>query len=161
MVQIGDAKLFLKLDANSGFWQIELSPDLSKLTTFIAPFGHYKFNCLPFGIFSVPKLFQKKMLKILSEYNGVVGLINDLLIYGKTEEEHHRQLVTVLGKLKREGVTLNKEKCQLYATEISFLGHIVNEKGVSPDPEKTRAIIQNVPRPTNVSKTRHFLGMLN
>ena len=101
------------------------------------------------------------MLKILGECDDVVRLINDLLIYGKTEEEHHRQPVMVLGKLKREGVTLNKEKCQLYATEISFLGHIVNEKGVSPYPEKTRAIIQNVPRPTNVSKTRHFLGMLN
>ena len=101
------------------------------------------------------------MLKILGECDDVVRLINDLLIYGKTDEEHHRQPVTVLGKLKREGVTLNKEKCQLYATEISFLGHIVNEKGVSPYPEKTRAIIQNVPRPTNVSKTRHFLGMLN
>ena len=57
-------------------------------------------------------------------------------------------------------MTLNKEKCQFYATEISFLGHVVNEKGVSPDPEKTRAI-QNVPRPTNVSETRRFLGMLN
>ena len=82
-----------------------------------------------------------------------------MLIYGKTEKEHHRQLVMVLGKLMREGVTLNKEKCQFYATEISFLGHIVNEKGVSHDPQKTRAI-QNVPRPTNVSETRRFLRML-
>ena len=160
LAQIGDAKIFSKLDANSGFWQIELSPDSSKLTTFITPFGRYKFNRLPFGISSAPELFQKKMLEILSECDGVVGLIDDLLIYGKTEEEHHRRLVTVLKKLKKEGVTLNKEKCQFYATEISFLGHIVNEKGVSPDPEKTKAI-QNVPRPTNVSETRRFLGMLN
>ena len=82
------------------------------------------------------------------------------MIYGKTEEEHHRRLVTVLEKLKREGVTLNKEKCQFYATEVSFLGHIVNDREVSPDPEKTRAI-QNVSRPTNISETRCFLGMLN
>ena len=79
-------------------------------------------------------------MESLSESDGVVGLIDDLLIYGKTEKEHHKRLVTVLGKFKREGVTLNKEKYQFYATEISFLGHIVNEKGVSPDPEKTKAI---------------------
>ena len=87
----------------------------------------WKFNCLPFGISSAPELFQK-MLEILSECDGVVGLIDDLLIYGKTEKEHHRQLVTVLGKLKREGMTINKEKCKFYDTEIFFLGHIVNEK---------------------------------
>ena len=57
-------------------------------------------------------------------------------------------------ELKRERVTLNKEKCQFYTTEISFHGHIVNEKGAS------RAI-QNAPRPTNVSEMRCFLGMLN
>ena len=159
LAQIGDAKFFSKLDANSGFWQIELSPDSSKLTTSIAPFGRYKFNRLLFGISSAPELFQKKMVEILSDCDGVVGLIDDLLIYGN-KEEHHRCHVTVLEKLKREGVTLNKEKCQFYPTEISFLGHIVNLRGMSPDPEKTRAI-QNVPRPTNVSETRRFLGMLN
>ena len=58
------------------------------------------------------------MLEILSECDGVVGLIDDLLIYGKNEKEHHRQLFTFLGKLKREGVTINKEKCQFYETEI-------------------------------------------
>ena len=89
LAQIGDAKFFSKLDANSGFWEIELSPDSSKLTTYITPFGRYKFNRLQFGISSAPELFQK-MLEILIEYEGVVGLIDDLLIYGKTEEEHHR-----------------------------------------------------------------------
>ena len=116
LAQIGDTKFFSKLVANSGFWEIELSPDSSKLTTFITPFGRYKFNRLPFGISSGPELFQK-MLEILSECEGVVGLIDDLLICGKNEEEHHRRFVTVLGKLKREGVTLNKEKRQFYATD--------------------------------------------
>ena len=72
------------------------------------------------------------MLENLSECDGVVTLIDDLLMYGKTVEEHHRQLIMALGKLKREGVILNKGKYQFYATKISFLGHIA-----SPDPEKT------------------------
>ena len=76
LAHIEDAKFFSKLDANSGFWQIELSPDLSKLTTFITSFGHYKFNRLPFGISSASELFQK-MLEISNEGDGVVGLIDD------------------------------------------------------------------------------------
>ena len=72
------------------------------------------------------------MLENLSECDGVVTLIDDLLMYGQTVEEPHRRLITALGKLKREGMILNKGKYQFYATKISFFGHIV-----SPDPEKT------------------------
>ena len=151
LAQIGNAKHFSKLDANSGFWQIELSPESSKLATFITPFGRYKFNRLPFGISSAPEFFQKKMADILTGCEGVVGLIDDLLVHGRTEDEHHQRLITVLEKLQEAGVTLNKEKCKFYTNKISFLGHIVNDEGVSPDPEKTKAI-KNVQRPTNVSE---------
>ena len=64
LAQIGDTKFFSKLDANSGFWQIELSPDLSKLTTFITPFQSLIVYHLVFP--QHPNLFQK-MLEILSE----------------------------------------------------------------------------------------------
>ena len=57
-------------------------------------------------------------------------------------------------------MTLNKDKCQFYTNHISFLGHIIDEHGVSPDPEKTKAI-KETPRPTNITETRHFLGMVN
>ena len=65
LAQIGDAKVFSKLDANSGFWQIELDPESSKLTTFITPYGRYRFNRLPFRISSAPEFFQKRMSEIL------------------------------------------------------------------------------------------------
>ena len=149
LAQIGNVKHFSKLDANSGFWQIELSLESLKLTTFSTPFRRYKFNRLPFGILSAPEFFQKKMADILTGCEGVVGLIDDLLVHGRTEDEHHQRLITVLEKLQEAGVTLNKEKCKFYTNKISFLGHIVNDEGVSPDPEKTKAI-KNVQRPTNV-----------
>ena len=61
LAQLSGAKIFTKLDANSGFWQIPLSDESRLLTTFITPFGRYCFNKLPFGISSAPEHFQKRM----------------------------------------------------------------------------------------------------
>ena len=61
LAQQSVATVLSKLDANSGFWQIGLSPESAKLTTFITPFGRFCFNRLPFGISSAPEHFQKRI----------------------------------------------------------------------------------------------------
>lgn len=87
LAQIGGAKHFTKLDANSGYWQIELDPESAKLTTFITPFGRFCFNQLPFGITSAPEHFQRQMTEILGDIPGVVCLVDDILVMGRTQAE--------------------------------------------------------------------------
>ena len=158
LAQIGEAKVFSKLDANSGFWQIDLAPESAPLTTFITPFGRYQFNRLPFT--SAPEHFQRRMNQILEGLEGVVCLIDDTLIYGKTKEEHDERLVAVLKRIQEAGLTLNKEKCQFCQKSIRFLGQLLDQTSVKPDPEKVRAIKQMKP-PTNITELRRFLGMIN
>ena len=67
LAQLGDARMFSKLDANAGFWQIKLAPESALLTTFITPFGRFCFKRLPFGITSAPEYFQKRISAILKE----------------------------------------------------------------------------------------------
>ena len=80
LAQLTGAELFSKLDANSGFWQIPLSPESALLSTFITPFGRFCFHRLPFGITSAPEHLYKRMLSILSGVEEVLCMMDDILV---------------------------------------------------------------------------------
>ena len=139
LAQLSGTKLFSKLDANSGFWQIPLSQSSRPLTTFITPYGRYCFNKMPFGISSAPEHFQKRMNHILAGLNGVLCLMDDILIFAKDQAEHDKRLEAALTRIQVAGATLNLEKCEFGKSQIKFLGHLIDEKGIHPDPEKVSA----------------------
>jgi hypothetical protein len=104
------ATIFSKLDANCGFWQIPLSEESRALTTFITLFGRYVFNKLPFGICSAPEHFQRRMSQILSGQEGTLCHIDDVLIYGSTQQEQDERLHSALAQIQSAGLTLNANK---------------------------------------------------
>ena len=160
LAQIAGARVFSKLDANSGFWQIPLSKESSLLTTFITPHGRFCFNRLPFGITSAPEHFQRRMSVILRDLDGVVCLIDDILVHGKTQQEHDERLRAVLKRLAEVGLTLNQEKCAFSQKQVKFLGQILTAEGIQSDPDKIAAII-GMREPTTIKELRRFLGMTN
>ncbi len=157
--QLKGAKVFSKLDANSGFWQIPLSQNSALLTTFITPFGRFCFNRLCFGISSAPEHFQKRMSQMLEGLEGVLCHMDDILVFGVSQTEHDQRLFAVLKKLQKGGVTLN-QKCEFSKRSVKFLGQILDESGVHADPEKVWAIT-HMSEPTNTSEMRRFIGMIN
>ena len=159
LAKLKDSKVFTKLDANSGFWQIPLDEESRLLTTFVTPFGRYCFNRLPFGISSAPEIFQRAMSRILEGLDGTVCHMDDILIHGETQELHDSRVRKVLQRLKDAGVTLN-DKCEFSKQRMKFLGHVISENGVEADPEKTKAI-REFPRPTTVTELQRFNGMVN
>lgn len=112
------------------------------------------------GITSAPEVFHRKTNKILEGIDGVIILLDDFLVFGRTKEEHDRRLAEVLERLQKFGVTLNEEKCKFGIEEVTFLGHKVSERGISTDPKKVEAVLKLSP-PKNVSEVRRFLGMVN
>ena len=99
-------------------------------------------------------------MELLGDLQGVVCLIDDVLVHGSTKDGHNQNLDAVLKRMQEANLTLNEEKCQFCTTEVHFLGQIVDVSGVRPDPEKV-AVIQNFPKPTCVGDIRQFLGMVN
>ena len=125
LAQLSGAKVFSKLDANSGFWQIPLSQTSRLLTTFITPMGRYCFNKLPFGISSAPEHFQRRMSETLAGLHGVPCKMDDILVFGSNQAEHDGRLQAALTIISNAGVTLNAEKCEFSRTEVTFLGHVM------------------------------------
>lgn len=74
--------------------------------------------------------------------------MDDVLVFGKTQQEHDDRLTAVLERIRDARVTLNPDKCVFSKRQVKFLGHIVNQNGIQPDPDKTSAI-DMLPKPTN------------
>ena len=138
--QIADAKVMSKLDANSGYYQIVLDPESRELTTFIIPLRRFCFIRLIFGITSACEIYQKCMSRLVEGIPGVLCLIDDILVFGKSQEEHDERLHQVFTKLKTAGVTLNQSKCEFSKSSLTFLVHIISTDGLKPEPQKIQSI---------------------
>ena len=108
---------------------------------------------MPFGIASAPEHFQRQMESILIGQEVVLCHMDDVLVFGKTEEEHDTRLQQVLDRIQKAGITLNKEKCEFNRAILTFLGHRIDSQGVSCDPQKISAI-REFARPTNRTELR-------
>ena len=86
--------------------------------------------------------------------------MDDIIVYGEDQEQHDKNLETVLSCLLKAGLTLNKEKCVFSQDQITFVGHHVGKNGITADPGKIDAL-HNMKEPSNVSEVRRFLGMAN
>lgn len=158
--KIRKAEYFSKLDIKNAFHQVELHPDSRHITTFISSKGLYRFKRLMFGITSAPELFQKILEKMLLKCDGAINFIDDILIYGRTEQEHDLRLQKVLQVLKENNVLLNDDKCLYKVQKVNFLGHELTPDGVRP----LNKYIESVAKfrvPNTIEELQSFLGLVN
>ena len=154
------AQMFSKLDLNQGYNQLELAPESRYITTFSTHLGLMRYTRLNFGVCSAAEIFQNVIRETLEGINGAIKISNDILVFGKSQEEHDQNLRCVFQTLKEKGLTLNRSKCEFSKGRLEFFGYVFSEDGISPDPKKVEDIV-NLQAPTNASEVRSFLGMVN
>ena len=104
------AKIFSKVDARSGYWNVKLSKESSYLTTFNKPFGRYRLLRLHFGLKSAQDVFQKKIDETFQDIPGIEVVADDILIFSTTMEEHNTILKKLFDRAHKYGVKFNLEK---------------------------------------------------
>ena len=146
---------------NSGYWQIPMKDEDIHKTAFITHMGFFECMVMPFGLVNASHTFQKMMDKLLGNlrWKGVLTYVDDILIHGATFEGIIKQVDEVLSRMSEEGLTLNLRKCVFGVRSIKYFGHIVDEEGRKPDPDKV-AVLKNYPLPHNIMELRRFLGMI-
>jgi len=158
--QLQGAKVFSKIDLNSGYHQLRIREEDIEKTTFSTRYGHYEYIVMSFGLTNAPAVFMEAMNRMLHEYldDFVVVFLDDILIYSKSEEEHERHLRLVLDALRKNQFYAKLKKCAFWLSEVAFLGHVINQHGISVDPKNVASVV-SWQRPTTVTEIRSFLGL--
>lgn len=151
---------FTCLDLKSGYHQIEINEDDRPKTAFVTCDGLFEWRVMPFGLTNAPATFQRTMDVVLSglKFNTCLVYLDDILIFSKTFDDHLLRLGKVLRRLSDANLTLNLAKSKFCLPQITYLGHVVGQDGLQPDPDKIAAV-REFPVPKDVTGVRSFLGL--
>ena len=150
---------FSKIE-NQAYLQMQVDEKARALLTIVTHKGLYRYCRLPFGITSAPALFQHVMDQILCGLAGVQCYLDDILVTGKTEQEHLKNLDATLQQLEEYGLRVHRSTCEFFQSSVEYLGHMIDSEGLHKAPSKIKAIME-APAPKNVSQLCSYLGLLN
>ena len=102
------------------------------------------------------------MNKVLEGIQGVyiIDFLDDLLIFSSNFELHLQHLKEVLSRIRKANLRLNPNKCEFVKSSVEYVGHTVNAQGISPSPEKVKAM-QEMKIPHNLRSLCGFVGLLS
>ena len=154
-------KFFAKMDLTSGFYQTPMDPSATKYTAFATDFGTYEFLRASMGLLNSPwyfqsvlerEVFQNLIHKIMELY------IDDILTWASTIEELIANLTKIFAALEAAGMTLHPDKCEFGMTEVEFVGHLIDDTGMTFSSDKLKQVAE-MPLPVTEGELKQFLGM--
>ena len=154
------ARVFTVLDALKGYHQCPLDQESQILTTFITPFGRYKYLRAPYGISSISEHYNRRMSEAFRGLSGFRRVVDDFVIYDSNITDHINHVQQFLQRCKENNIALNTDKCQFFQSQVTFAGFQLSASGYKIDSSIIEAIT-NYPTPSSRSDLRSFIGLVN
>ena len=155
-----DVKYFTSFDAVKGYHQCPLDKASQDLTTFITPFGRFKFLRAPFGLSSISEHYNRRMDEAFTGLQDFRKIVDDVIVYDNNISSHVTHVRQFLQRCRERKITLNKDKFVFAEPEIAFAGFVLNADGYKPDPKMVSAIAE-FPTPSNRTDLQSFMGLVN
>ena len=124
--RLAGTKIFSVVDLAKGFHQVPMAEEDVPKTAIITPFGLFKFLQMPFGLKNAAQAFQRLMAGILRNVSFAFVYLDDILIASADPVSHKRHLRELFSLLQENGISINRKKCTFGASEVHYLGHLVN-----------------------------------
>ena len=156
--QLTKATYFTKLDFKAGYFQVPLDARDRPKTAFSTRDGHFQFKVLPQGLTNGPPTFQRIVNQILgpNRWKHMLAYIDDIIIYSQDFVEHKKHIEEVCSLLSEANFKLSIGKCEIAKAEILFLGHVIKEGKIKPDPENVRGLVETR-EPTSAEEVFRFV----
>ena len=152
------SRYFATLHLKSGYHQVELDEESSKLTTFLLFNGRYRYLRAPMGLCSSSDEFCRRTDEALADL-PIRKLVDDILITAETMEELKSKCTELLQRCDQHNIALSKNKFKM-GERVTFAGFNIDANGVTPLETRLQAI-EEFPTPKNITDVRSFLGIIN
>ena len=148
------------LDNWHGYHSVPIYPNDTHLTTFITPYGRYKYKTAPQGFISAGDGYTQRMDKIVKGTPKFDHCVDDSILWNDTIESNFFQVCEFLEKCSKAGCTFNPEKFQFASDEVNFLGFKITREGLGPTDDFVNNI-KSFPTPKNLTDVRAWFGTIN
>ena len=147
-------------DAWNGYHSVPLRQSDRHLTTFITPFGRWRYTRAPQGFLSSGDGYNRRFDAILSSFERKERCVDDTIHYDDDLEQHWWRTIDFLTRVGQAGMVLNPDKFQFAEREVEFAGFRVTDSTIEPLPKYLDAI-RDFPVPTSTTDIRSWFGLVN
>lgn len=151
---------FTIFDAKMGYHQIKIAEEDQDLTTFITPWGRFKFKRAPMRLVSSGDEYNRRGNAALGDIPCTIKIVDNILAYDGSYKQHLAHVISIVQRCDDAGIILNKQKFNFARHHVDFSGYSVSRDGYTVDEKKLHAIA-NFPHLQNITDLRSFLGLAN